>query len=208
MKHFLKTALTVFFATGFLFSFQSCLKDNDSTKTELLTTEDGWTLTNTSLNNDEIADALIALTFQLVPVEMQTPEYEAELREDFTLEQEEEECEKDDITFFKIDGDITQDQGVIKCFPDSPQSEPNGTWSCSSDEKQLILRDLFGETTALEVLDINESTLILQQSTPLAEEGIDLNFESIAHLEGWEELDGYDEFLAMELVLTFTFTAN
>ena len=220
MKNLFKTTLTLLFSIGILFSFESCLKEDeptetelltpedDPTKIELLTTEGGWTLTSTATNSDEIADALIALTFQLVPIELQTPEYEEELRADFTLTPEEEECEKDDIVFFKADGSALQDQGTLKCFPDSPQSEPDGTWSCSEDEKQLILTDSFGTMITLEVIDISSTTLTIRQSTPLVEEGIDLNFESIEHLEGWENLEGYDDFLETELVLTFTLTAN
>jgi len=210
MKDLFQKTFIVFFTIVFVFNFQSCKKEADPTKTELLTTEGGWTLTGITTNGEEIADALIDLTFQLVPIEMQTPEYEAELREDFQIieEGEEDECEKDDVILFKTDGNILADQGALKCSPNAPQSSPDGTWSCSADEKQLIVTDSFGDVSTFEILSINSTTFTIRQSNLLTEEGLDLDFEAIEDLEGWEDLDGYDEFLATEFVITYTLTAN
>lgn len=208
MDQLLKKTFLLFFAIVFVFSFQSCDKEEDPTKTELLTTEGGWTLTGFTTNNDEIADALIALVFQLVPLEMQTPEFEAELREDFEIVEEGDECGDDDIILFKTDGNVINDQGAVKCFPNDPQSSEDGTWACSTDEKQLLLTDSFGEVSTFEIIGINSTTLTIHQSIPLTEEGLDLDFEVIDDLEGWENLDGYQEFLEMEFAITYTLTAN
>lgn len=204
MQQFRKT-LVILLAIGITFGFQSCKKDEETpTKTELLTTEGGWTLENSTGNADEIADALIAVIFEVTPTELQTPEYEEALREGFDLEDffEFEDCEKDDITFFKTDGSMLEDQGAIKCDSNSPQSSPIGTWSCSADEKQLIVIDTDGEIQTFEVITINSSTLTLQLNMSL-EENLDL--EDFGDLEG---LEGYDELLTKDFTMNFTFRAN
>lgn len=214
MQQFRKT-LIVLLALSFTFGFQSCKKDEDSpSRTELLTTEAGWTLQNTAGNSDEIADAIIALVFQITPAELQTPELEAELRAGFDFEDffETEECDNDDITFFNANGNMIEDEGAVKCDEGSPQSNTVGTWSFSTDEKQLIVTDTQdGEVRAFEVITINSSTLTIQSSIAL-EGSLDLEYlediEGLGDLGDIEGLDDYDELLAKDFTLNFTFKAN
>jgi hypothetical protein len=47
-------------------------------------------------------------------------------------------CRKDDITFFYLDNKYHLEEGETKCNVANPQIIEEGTWSISSDGKQLI----------------------------------------------------------------------
>lgn len=46
-------------------------------------------------------------------------------------------CSKDDIVIFNADGTVTNDEGVLKCDEEDPQTSSGGTWTLSSDNKTL-----------------------------------------------------------------------
>ena len=185
----IKNSLIVLFTLAFVFSVQSCKKDEPLTNTELLTIEQGWTLDRVEGNVEVIEDALIALYFQILPPELQTPEMEAQFRAEFELESlvEIDECDKDNITVFKINGDIFEDQGAVLCEGFTPTVV--NTWAFGAEETQLIITDnQDGEVQNFDIKTLNETWLVLQMKMSLAEE---MDEDDLAELEG---LDGYDEF--------------
>ena len=183
-----------------VFSFQPCKKD-EPTNTELLTIEEGWTIENIDADTKEIADAFIALYFQILPPEMQTPETEAGLRASLESLTEIEACEKDDITIFKTNGNIFEDYGNLPC--DDPELTVVNTWTFNGDETKLIITDnQEGEVQNIDIVTLNESTLIGELRMVPAE-GMDE--EELAELEG---LEGYEDFISKDLVITFTYKAN
>ena len=56
-----------------------------------------------------------------------------------TWETDYDDCEKDDITTFQSDGKYVIDEGATKCDPNDPQISDSGTYSLSSDQKQLTM---------------------------------------------------------------------
>ncbi|MEZ4884935.1 MAG: hypothetical protein R3E32_09435 [Chitinophagales bacterium] len=190
---------------GFIFGFQSCKKDGEIqlTKTDYLTIQEGWTLESTDGNVDVITDALIALYFQILPPEMQTPEIEAELRSEFDLESliELDECDKDNITIFKTNGDVIDDQGIIIC--EGASTTVDNTWAFGANETQLLITDKQdGETQTFTIKTLNESRLSIELRMSIAEE---FDAQDLGELEG---LVGYDNFITQDIVLTLTFKAN
>ncbi|MFK7904560.1 MAG: lipocalin family protein [Chitinophagales bacterium] len=206
----IKRAFIMLLAIGFIFSFQSCKKD-EASRTELLTDQGGWTLTNTDINGEEIADLFVDLIFQSIPESEQTPENEAEIRSGFDFEEAFllEECDKDDITFFNEDGSMTEDLGAVKCSSGSPQTSTIGTWTFSNDERQLNVIDTDGDVQTFDIISITNTTLTIQLSMALGDEESD--FEIGFEIEEFEELVGtavYEEFLTTEFKAIFTFKAN
>ncbi len=202
MQQFRKTFI-ILLAIGFTFGFQSCKKDEVLTNTQLLTIEEGWTLESADGNVEVIADALIALYFQILPPEFQTPEMEEELRESFDLESfvEIDECDKDNVTIFKINGEIFEDQGSLLCEGSTPTVV--NTWAFGAGETKLIITDnQDGEIQTFDITTLNESRLSIQFSMSLLEE---MDEDDLAELEG---LVGYDEFIEKDLVVNFHFRAN
>ena len=205
MQQQIRKTVLVLLAMGLMFSFQSCKKNDDPilTNTELLTVESGWTIESAEGNIDEIADALIALSFQLLPPEFQTSEMEAQLRAEFELEElvEIEDCDKDNITVFRTNGDIfEQDLGVL-CEGLKPTVV--NTWAFNTDETKLIINDnQDGEVQNFDIITLNESTLTIELRMVIEEE---MDEDDLADLEG---LAGYEDFINKELLIRFTFKAN
>lgn len=50
-----------------------------------------------------------------------------------------EECALDDLFIFNASGQVTYDQGTIKCDPGQPQTSEGGAWSLNEAETNLLL---------------------------------------------------------------------
>jgi hypothetical protein len=117
----------------------SCKKDDDPTKTDLLTSKDWKTTALTidpavDMNGDGTADTDMLSLY--------------------------EDCQKDDLVRFGTDKTVTNDEGETKCDPDDPQTSSGGTWSFNSDETELTIvgMEWFGEDNQTVTFIISELT--------------------------------------------------
>ncbi len=182
----------------------SCKKDSDPSTTELLTIEGGWKIDGFSSNSEEIGDAFVALFIQLFPPEQQTPQNEALIRESFDLDLQDglDACDQDNVLFFHSDGTVTEATGSVKCDPSEPDEGSAGTWTLSADEKTLTITDVDGDAFGYEIGSISSSRLELLVKQSLMD---DLDEEDLAEVEG---LEGYDEFINLDIIITLTLRAN
>jgi len=72
-----------------------------------------------------------------------------------------EDCQKDDYLTFAANGTYTDFRGTLKC-PGEIQTDINGTWTLSQDEKLLTLTNYQGEQAV--IVEITESKLVLTSS--------------------------------------------
>jgi hypothetical protein len=70
------------------------------------------------------------------------------------------ECQKDDLIRFNMDGTITDDEGVIKCDTNNPQTVNDRTWELSDDNKSLSISHPDEGTMIYEILELNDKTFI------------------------------------------------
>lgn len=68
-------------------------------------------------------------------------------------------CELDNLTIYKKDGKISQDEGNVKCAATDPQTVELGTWAISIDGKQLTETDQTGEKEVIDIIELTETTL-------------------------------------------------
>ena len=66
-------------------------------------------------------------------------------------------CSKDDYFTLHSDGKVTFDEGPTKCDPNDPQTT-EGTWTLSSDEKTLTLKETGEDDVVLTITEINNDT--------------------------------------------------
>ncbi|GHN01226.1 hypothetical protein WSM22_27150 [Cytophagales bacterium WSM2-2] len=69
-------------------------------------------------------------------------------------------CEKDDLMKFTKDGKVTFDQSVLKCDPNSPQTE-NATWSFQDGETKLRINHSDGSSETETISELSATTLKL-----------------------------------------------
>jgi len=79
-------------------------------------------------------------------------------------------CEKDNFYAFKADNTYTLDEGLLKCNPADPQTEP-GVWSLSADGKTFTLD---GEKAILVLIDDNN--LQFRRDSFLQSSSLTMNF--------------------------------
>lgn len=68
-------------------------------------------------------------------------------------------CSKDDLMLFNVNGTVTDDEGATKCDPDDPQTQTDGTWALSSDNKTLTVT-YPDDTVVLTISTINGTTIV------------------------------------------------
>jgi len=68
-------------------------------------------------------------------------------------------CDFDNCMNLKADGTFTVDEGATKCSPAAPQTNNQGTWSLSPDEKQIVLIDQNKVTTTYQIVNISAGQL-------------------------------------------------
>ena len=96
-------------------AFVACKKDDEPTKTELLS-GGKWTLTALTVNPAFVSNGIsITDVFATYPA-----------------------CLKDDFQTFATDGTYTYDEGATKCDPDDVQTE-TGTWKFNAGETEISL---------------------------------------------------------------------
>lgn len=133
------SALIAIFAIAFLSTLESCTKDEDATgsstpsKTSLLSS-DGWVLSSANVSfNGQTMDMM---TFM-------------------------DDCDKDDILFFKADKSVVEDAGALKCDPSDDQTADAGTWAFNSGETKILATE-DGETTELSIVSLTSSELMIE----------------------------------------------
>lgn len=70
-------------------------------------------------------------------------------------------CELDDSIHFLVDKRYQMVEGPTKCDPNDPDIKETGTWSISSDGKQLLL-----DGEAMNIISLNSDKMVLQASYP------------------------------------------
>ena len=70
-------------------------------------------------------------------------------------------CQKDNYITFVANGTYTDSTGPLKC-PGEIQTDINGTWTLSQDEKILTLTNYQGEQVV--IVEITESKLVITSS--------------------------------------------
>ena len=76
-----------------------------------------------------------------------------------------EDCTKDDLIKFNVDGTVTDDEGATKCDPDDPQTTDDGTWTLTNDDKTITITYPDEDPAPATIVSINGSTLVV--SAPL-----------------------------------------
>jgi len=199
-----QTKTLLLLSLTFILFTTSCKKDEPS-RTELLTNENGWKYASLTSNSEEITEAFIALVFSGLDPANQTPENEAEIRNNLEFDLDIsglDDCDKDDVITFAADGSITQTSGTIKCNSSEPDEGNAGTWSLNSDETIFTMVDPSGFTNVFEVFSMNESRAELVLRSSLLESFGEEEFEE------FEALAGYDAFVTSDLLITLTMVAN
>lgn len=200
MRNF-KICLLLFLTMGIFAT--SCKKDDEATREELLTAEGGWRLDALNSNSEEIGDAFVALFIQLFPPEQQTAANEALIRESFDLDIGDlDACEQDDVLFFNTDGTITENSGSVKCSASEPDESSGGNWTLSADGQSLTIVDDFGDTFTYEITSISSSRMELSVRESLADAFEEEDLEEVQNLEG------YDEFINLDIIITLVLRAN
>lgn len=120
----------------------ACKKDDDSKSARDILIEGQWDLTAAKVNPGIEVFPGVVISDLLI---------------------DEEPCDADDLTIFNADGTATGDEGATKCDPSDPQTYSNGTWSLSSDEKQLTI-DFDGEEITFNIASITDTQLVLTAS--------------------------------------------
>lgn len=183
----------------------SCTKDEELSKTELLTIEDGWLFDSISTNFQEIEDDMVNLFLLSLPEAERTPENEANIRAEVGFASSNtnlvEDCNQDNILIFNTDMTMTALAGNIKCEGD-PDEETGGTWSFNADETQLTLTDTDGETSVYSIQALNESKLEMKLSESIT------TFLTLYDLSSIENIEGYDDFINSNFNVTYTFKSN
>ncbi|MFK7906893.1 MAG: hypothetical protein AB8B69_17300 [Chitinophagales bacterium] len=188
----------------FILFTTSCKKDEPS-RTDFLTSENGWKYTSLTSNSEEITEAFIALVFSALDPVNQTPENEAEIRNnlEFELDIEDlDDCDKDDVITFGGDGKVSRTSGADKCNPSEPDQGNAGTWFLNADETVLTLVDNIGFANDFEVFSINESKAELVNRSTL------LEFFGEEEFEEFKDIAGYEDFVASDILITLTMVAN
>jgi len=134
-------------------ALSSCKKkDEDKTKTELITQAKGWILTQANCSPDYRLNNGTWCNTDL-------------LKGGFFLD-----CEKDDIFYFKENKSFVRDFGGTKCEGESGKDETMGTWAFFEDEAWVRLymaayydfeNDKYFELKGI-ILELDDTTLRLQ----------------------------------------------
>ncbi|MEZ5031200.1 MAG: lipocalin family protein [Saprospiraceae bacterium] len=130
----------------------ACKKDDDSKSARDILIEGKWDVTSAKVNPGIEIFPGVVISDLLI---------------------DEDPCDADDLTIFNADGTSTIDEGPTKCDPSDPQTYNNGSWSLSSDEKQLTI-DIDGEEITFNIASISDTQLVLTASA----DSFDPNFPS------------------------------
>ena len=129
------TALLTLIA-AFVLGIGACKKDAAKSKTELLTQSNWKTVKEESKTG---AGAWIDNTSTLA-------------------------CERDNITIFRTNATVEQNEGATKCNPADPQIISTGAWSFLTNETQLQVPGGPG-SLILSLDQLDENTLVLTESS-------------------------------------------
>jgi hypothetical protein len=129
----LKSAMLVFFSA--LLLLPACKKEDNRTRPELLASASCWALTKREVYN--------AGTTQWVDNQLQN-------------------CEKDDCYTYTSDGNYTKNEGATKCITSGPQVV-SGTWALSTDE-QMLTRIENNASFTFSVVELTAERMVLEGS--------------------------------------------
>lgn len=135
----------LFFLSLIVISFaSSCKKDEDPTRTELLTNKP-WKITAQVVNPgiDFGNGTVITNIYDLIS-----------------------DCDKDNTNKFNTDKTMLYDAGALKCSANEPQSVVSGTWSLNSDETIISITE-DGDTFNATILELNDNTFKISFSEVL-----------------------------------------
>ena len=120
----------------------SCKKEDNSSKTELLTAH-CWTLNGATIAPAAIINGvLITDLYAVSPL-----------------------CNRDNVTCLIANGSAYVDEGASKCDPNDPQVNSSGKWWFSTDEKAVLaLLDGSPDTLASEILELSSDRLQFRQT--------------------------------------------
>ncbi|MFK7906415.1 MAG: lipocalin family protein [Chitinophagales bacterium] len=184
----------------------SCTKEEELSKTELLTIEEGWLFDSSSNNAQEVIDELVSLFVLSLPEAERTPENEATIREELGISVSEngviEDCDEDNSMIFNRDNTLTEIYGAIRCDADEPNQAAAGTWSFSTDETELILTNTDGEASEYSLQTLNANKLELVINDPIT------TFLELFDLTTIENVEGYDDFINSSFTVALTFKSN
>lgn len=127
----------IFLTIAIIISLFSCKKDEDLSKTELLSRAP-WILTASTFNPGILFEGYGLIT-----------DYFAILSD----------CRKDDLWDFSENGNYTLEDGETKCDPLDPSIFDYGTWAFNSDETVVILTsNVYNGSTEYNILELTEQT--------------------------------------------------
>lgn len=116
-------------------SLSGCKKDDDDSKTDMLT-DKNWKMTALTVDPPlNVGGTMISNVYPQIPA-----------------------CQQDDLTIFNDNGTVTFDEGSTKCDPADPQST-QGTWTWNTDETILSITD-GGITESYTVVSLNNDVMV------------------------------------------------
>jgi hypothetical protein len=135
MKTFRNLIILIFFLI-----INSCEKDKDLTKSEMLT-QKAWLMKSGSVNPPiNNGNAIISDIFNSLP-----------------------DCSQDDLLIFKSNGSYTQEEGKTKCEPTDLTVYDMGSWSFNYDETLLtIVSTYYGYIRECQILKLSSTELSIQ----------------------------------------------
>lgn len=113
----------------------ACDKDDDKTTKDYLIGKTCWSFTKVESQNQD--STWTDVTSQLFDA-----------------------CYLDNCINFKSDGTFIIDEGASKCKPTDPQTNNQGTWSLSPDEKELITIDQSQVTSTFHIESISATSFV------------------------------------------------
>lgn len=205
----LKVSLLFILAMGFFTTSCEKIEDLSASNTELLTTDEGWTISSASNNTEELG--FIGLILLTLPEADRTTENKAIIQELLNTKLLVEDCKKDDVLIFNSNKTTTYLSGTVKCTEDEPDEENVDTWGFNLDETQLTFEDI-----TFRVLKLNSNKMELEHTITSKENLILVttlllsSSPELSHLNFGDikEVEGYQEFLDAYYITTFTFKAN
>lgn len=120
----------------------SCKKENNPSKTELLTAH-CWTLNGATIAPAAIINgAVITDLYAVLPL-----------------------CDRDNVSCLIKNGSAYVDEGPTKCDPNDPQVTDSGKWWFSADEKVVFaVLDGASDTLVSEILELTTDQLRFRQT--------------------------------------------
>ena len=134
-----------FILMGLFLQFSCKKDDNNSSKTELLTSH-CWVMTAATVDPSVVVNgAVISDVYAVLPL-----------------------CDRDNVACILENGNIYVDEGASKCDANDPQVNTSGKWWFNADETVILaVLDGSSDTIPSEILDLSKDRLQVRQTVDI-----------------------------------------